>query len=208
MIDFSIVGPILGVFAVSDVVIHLHLDVKKSKATQGALFREPSTEVPSSTIFAIALSTLLSFFLVLCIPIVWLFQVQETFLYIQIPYLVDVPIFLWSIGFGLLLLGIVIHTWSRYVRQEMAPSWMMRDDHKLITGGPYARIRHPSYSSYFMCFIGLFLMMPSVITTVLFIGILGYYRVAVLEEKNLLQHFGEAYNEYMGRTGRFFPRIL
>jgi len=39
-------------------------------------------------------------------------------------------------------------------------------------------------------------------------GILGYHLVVNDEEKLLLQHFGEEYQRYKDRTGRFFPKII
>lgn len=207
MLDFSIAGPIVGIFAILDVTIHLHLDIKKSRKAQHAIFQEPSTEVSSLALIMAAISTLLSFLLVLCFPLVWILEFQGSFLILQIPFLSDVPVFLWSFGLIILLVGIIVHAWSRYERQEMASSWKMRDDQKLITTGPYSRVRHPSYTSYFLSIIGLFMMMPSVITSILFIGFWGYSLIAINEEKELLKHFGGAYKEYMKRTGRFFPKI-
>ena len=34
----------------------------------------------------------------------------------------------------------------------------IRKDHQLVTSGPYAVVRHPSYTSGFMCFIGAIFM--------------------------------------------------
>ncbi len=208
MLDFSIVGPIVGIFAISDVTIHLYFDYQKAKRESGALFREPSTEVPSIALGAAAISTLLSFFLVLLFPIVWFLGIGETYVTYQILLIQELPDVVWLLGFVLLLIGIVLHTWSRYHRRELATSWSMRDDQELITTGPYAKVRHPSYSSYFISFIGIFMMMPTLLTTVLFVGFWGYYVIAVNEEENLLQHFGGAYKEYMKRTGRFFLKII
>ncbi|MFW9918919.1 MAG: methyltransferase family protein [Candidatus Thorarchaeota archaeon] len=201
-------GPIIGVFAIIDVGIHLYFDYQKARVEGSKPFREPSSEVPSIPLGAAAISTILAFVLVLMFPVAWILGIGETYLQFQIPLIIDPPDVMWIIGFAMLAFGIVLHAWSRYHRRELASSWSMRDDHKLITTGPYAKVRHPSYTSYLICFIAIFLMMPTILSMVLFVGIWGYYEIAINEEDNLLQQFGGAYKEYMKRTGRFFLRIL
>jgi protein-S-isoprenylcysteine O-methyltransferase Ste14 len=55
--------------------------------------------------------------------------------------------------------------------------------------------------------VGLFLLVPSVATTILLFGIPAYYSIAKREEEMLLEQFGEEYREYMKKTGRMAPRI-
>lgn len=206
MLDFNIVGPIIGILAIIDVVVHLNLDFKKGVTNKTSHFSEPSTHIPTTVMVIVSIATLLSFTLVGIIPLVWLFSASEPFHFLLgTVYSPEFPV--WLMGFILLIAGILLHIWSRLVRQEMAASWAMRNDHVLVTNRPYSRIRNPSYSSYFMCFIGLIIMLPSVITLILLIGIPGYYRVALIEEKHLQSHFGEEYDDYRNRSGRFFPRL-
>ncbi len=207
MLEFSIAGPIVGVFASIDVTLHLYLDLKKARTRPGMIFREPHFQLPQVALAAVIFSTLLAFLLVLIIPIAWLFQVGEFITSFSYPFYYDSPTIVWGTGLIMLLFGITLHSWARYERQDMATSWEMPEDQKLITSGPYSRVRHPSYTSYFICFIGLFLMLPSVVTCLLFVGIWGYYAVARIEENSLLNHFGGVYGEYMKRTGRFFPKF-
>jgi protein-S-isoprenylcysteine O-methyltransferase Ste14 len=89
----------------------------------------------------------------------------------------------------------------------MASSWEMDDTHQLVTHGPYSRIRHPSYLSYILSMFGLFLMIPSICTLIILIGIPGYSWISMYEEKLLLAQFGDEYESYMQRSGRFFPYI-
>ncbi len=207
MLDFSIVGPIVGVFAAIDVSLHLYLDLKKARTRPGTVFREPHFQLPPVATAAVAFSTLLAFLLVLIIPVAWLLQAGESIVDFFYPFYNDFPAIVWGTGLIMLLFGVTLHSWARYERQDMATSWEMPEDQKLIISGPYSRVRHPSYTSYYICFIGLFLMVPSVVTCLLFVGIWGYYTVAKIEENSLLDHFGGAYREYMKRTGRFFPKF-
>lgn len=83
------------------------------------------------------------------------------------------------------------------------------ENHRLITGGIYRFIRHPSYLGQSMIFLGcglafsnwmavLFLFVPSFVA--------GFYRMAV-EEKALTGHFADRYRDYMKRTWRLIPFV-
>ncbi|MGD9381004.1 MAG: isoprenylcysteine carboxylmethyltransferase family protein [Candidatus Thorarchaeota archaeon] len=204
MLDFSIAGPVVSILATSDVTLHLILDMKKSRRTGNRVFSEPRTNIPSSALGAASVSTILAFGVVLLIPVAWFYGTGSEFSQLLIP-LLDPAISIWLPGLFLLVTGIILHGWSRYVRKEMASSWAMSTGHDLIQIGPYSRVRHPSYTSYFLCFTGLLLMLPSLVTLVMLLGFPGYYLISLVEEKHLLQHFGEVYKQYMSHTGRFLP---
>jgi protein-S-isoprenylcysteine O-methyltransferase Ste14 len=207
MLDFFIAGPIVGLLASMDVALHLYLDLKKSRSAGERAFREPRTNISTSALGAASVSTLLAFALTFLIPLAWYFGTgSELFLFL-IP-LFDPPLSVWLLGLLLLDFGIILHGWSRYVRQEMASSWAMSTNHNLVETGPYSKIRHPSYTSYFMSFAGLILMLPSMVALLLLFGYPGYYLISLVEEKHLIQHFGEQYKDYMSRTGRFFPSLM
>jgi protein-S-isoprenylcysteine O-methyltransferase Ste14 len=207
MLDFIIVGPVVGAFAVIDVSLHLYLDLKKVRANANAAYREPRLHISSFAMAAVVFSTLLAFLLVLILSVAWLIPGGTDVVNFIYLFYYDLPAMIWGPGFLLLLLGIALHSWARLERKEMASSWAMKETQRLIVSGPYSRIRHPSYSSYILCFIGLFLMLPSVVTCLTFFGIWGYHATAITEEASLLDHFGAAYGEYMKRAGRFIPKF-
>jgi protein-S-isoprenylcysteine O-methyltransferase Ste14 len=79
---------------------------------------------------------------------------------------------------------------------------------ELVTSGPYRRVRHPAYTGSMLTLAGFGLAAGSWVGALLAIGIAaaGYsYRVRV-EERAMLEAFGEEYREYMRRSGRFLPR--
>ncbi|TFF91392.1 isoprenylcysteine carboxylmethyltransferase family protein [Candidatus Thorarchaeota archaeon] len=169
-----------------------------------AALREPVATVETLPMVAAIVSTLLSFALVLLLFLMWVGLVGMDSLWILIPFF-EAPPILWIPGMILLVFGILIHAWSRWVRKHMASSWEMTEEHALITSGPYRFVRHPSYTSYALCFVGLFLMLPSLVTTILLSGVPAYNMIAKREEVMLLEHFGDEYREYMNRTGRMVP---
>lgn len=84
----------------------------------------------------------------------------------------------------------------------------IQDQHRLITSGPYSRIRHPMYTAFI-----LFTLSTVLLAANLFVAIFGllvcvlFYPVTQQEEQLFLNEFGDEYQEYMNRTGRFLPRI-
>jgi len=89
--------------------------------------------------------------------------------------------------------------------------WHQQSDDavELVTWGPYARIRHPFYSSFLMAFLATFLAWPGPTT-----ALLGLYALVALtltarrEERRLgASRFGPEYLAYVQRTGRFLPRL-
>lgn len=80
-------------------------------------------------------------------------------------------------------------------------------DHKLIQTGIYNRIRHPIYLGMLFALGGLALLLLEGIMLILFLVlVIWVYFQALAEEEVLHEHFGMPYEEYMRRTGRFFPR--
>lgn len=91
------------------------------------------------------------------------------------------------------------------------PQWHQRQDvpESLVTGGPYARVRHPFYLAYLLMFLAAALIAPSAGV----IGALVYAAVvlnhtAVREERRLCASgLGDQYSAYAARTGRFLPGV-
>lgn len=204
---FDMTGASLLLLSAIDILLHIWLDWSKLKMQGSIREREPEFSTPTGAMIAASISTLLSFSLVLIIIYSWGSGSGLGFLSTFLIYVFLQSEVLWTIGYILTSLGIVLHIWSRYTRQEMATSWAMDKEHRLVTSGPYSFIRHPSYSAYIVCFIGLFLLIPSLVTALLIPGIWGYYLIAKREEEMLLAHFGDEYVKYRQRTGMFIPRI-
>jgi protein-S-isoprenylcysteine O-methyltransferase Ste14 len=88
---------------------------------------------------------------------------------------------------------------------ELAP-----DQHpqRLITTGVYAIIRHPRYVQLFLGLLGSALIANYlVLYLVVALWLPGIYVIVRLEEKELRDRFGLAYDEYSRRVPRFLPRI-
>ncbi len=84
------------------------------------------------------------------------------------------------------------------------------DEQKLVTTGPYARVRHPMYSGAVVWAMTMLLYTDHWGVGGSFLGFLLFviaFRVRA-EERVLIEHFGDEYRTYMARTGRFWPRTV
>lgn len=93
----------------------------------------------------------------------------------------------------------------------IAKSWKIlyaaQAKHILATEGPYAKIRHPQYVGFVLVMIGFLMQWPTLLTLLMFpILIAMYVHLAKVEEKEMLQEFGEPYQQYLDRTPRFWPK--
>lgn len=84
----------------------------------------------------------------------------------------------------------------------------IREEHTLVTKGPYKRIRHPMYAVWYLLHLAFFMMSSNGLIGVY---VIGFYVIPITlrmreEEDMLTEKFGDAYLDYKKRTGRIFPR--
>ena len=113
-------------------------------------------------------------------------------------------------GGVLILCGVFIRFWSvvtlgKYFRTVI----MIQKGHRVIKSGPYALIRHPSYTGVLLSSAGFAMGVGSVIGVVLAIGIIFWSlrKRMDVEERELSQKLGKEYKEYMKKTKRLLPFI-
>jgi len=111
------------------------------------------------------------------------------------------------LGLLVMVLGYAIFIWSVIARGRYATSWQMPANHKLVDWGPYRYVRHPSYSGYFLLFIGFLLLWHNLLAIVPLIAIPGYALITHHEEEMLLTRFGDKYLTYRKNVGGFVPRM-
>jgi len=85
----------------------------------------------------------------------------------------------------------------------------VREEHTLVTNGPYRWVRHPMYSVFYLYMIGILLLTSNWLTGGLMLAGLTLVMVTRLEreEKTMIEKFGDRYRDYMKHTGRFLPPI-
>jgi protein-S-isoprenylcysteine O-methyltransferase Ste14 len=124
-------------------------------------------------------------------------------------FLPDAPATFW-IGFALTALGLLFTVWARVV---LGRNWSgivtVKQDHELITAGPYRFVRHPIYTGLLAAFAG------SAIARGEWRGVLavlivfaGLWRKLKLEERWMIETFGDAYVRYREKVRALIPFVL
>jgi protein-S-isoprenylcysteine O-methyltransferase Ste14 len=85
-----------------------------------------------------------------------------------------------------------------------------RKERDLVTSGIYARVRHPMYLSMLVWGFSAPLVLQNYLVGLAPLASIGAFLLVrlPLEERILLEEFGERYRLYMARTGRLFPRLF
>jgi protein-S-isoprenylcysteine O-methyltransferase Ste14 len=108
-------------------------------------------------------------------------------------------------GTAVLLVGLVLFTWSGYLLSRYVLS-QPPEERPILQRGPYWYVRHPFYLSGGLVGAGLLLLAQNVVLLPLLI-LFAALRYPKSEEAELLHQYGDAYREYQARTGRFLPRF-
>jgi protein-S-isoprenylcysteine O-methyltransferase Ste14 len=118
---------------------------------------------------------------------------------------------LWSVWLGaaLTLAGVLFAIWARRtIGRNWSAQVQIKEGHRLIRSGPYARIRHPIYTGILLAVAGTALAIGEYRALVaLAIMWIGFARKAKQEESFLASQFGAAFEEHRRHTGFFLPRF-
>ncbi len=111
-----------------------------------------------------------------------------------------------GVGLGVFAAALLIVVF-RTLGTNLTDTVVTRARHTLVTSGPYRWVRHPFYVAF-----ALAVAANSVVTANWFLALTGVISIALIvirtriEEEKLIERFGDAYRDYMERTGRFIPR--
>lgn len=84
---------------------------------------------------------------------------------------------------------------------------LYRGRDRMVTEGIYQFLRHPQYVGFFLFILGSIVNWPTLPTLLMApLLLLTYYRLALKEEQEALERFGQAYQDYASQVGRFWPR--
>jgi protein-S-isoprenylcysteine O-methyltransferase Ste14 len=97
--------------------------------------------------------------------------------------------------------------------RDLGRAWSVtleiRAQHRVVTHGVYARLRHPMYAAFWLWAASQALLLPNWIAG--FSGLVGFgtlfFGRVGHEERMMLETFGAEYRDYMARTKRVVPGI-
>jgi protein-S-isoprenylcysteine O-methyltransferase Ste14 len=112
-----------------------------------------------------------------------------------------------AIGAGLCVMGTAFAIWAR---KTLAANWSssvtFKEQHELITHGPYRLARHPIYTGLMLMMLGTVLVLGRVDSLAALITRAILYVFKIRNEERLMeQHFPEQYSAYRSRVRALVP---
>jgi protein-S-isoprenylcysteine O-methyltransferase Ste14 len=129
------------------------------------------------------------------------FRVPLGFLFSAVFLIFATPgLLMLAIGGSISIIGLLIRAWS---------SGHIRKNQTLAISGPYAHTRNPLYLGSFIMGLGFTIASGvwwlSIIFAILFLGI--YFPVMKAESKELIEIFGNEYENYANQVPLLIPRL-
>lgn len=122
------------------------------------------------------------------------------------------PVGLWPfwLGAALSVGGLLFAIWAReHLGRNWSRSVSIKQDHELITTGPYAVVRHPIYTGCLAGFLGIAIAISEVRGFVAFVLFyLMFWAKLSKEERWMRSQFGETYTQYVHRTAALVPYLF
>lgn len=119
-------------------------------------------------------------------------------------------VWLQIVGVILLIISTCFTLWSRWVLGEMwATDAAVKNEHQLVTSGPYRITRHPIYTGILGMILGsLFSLSQSIMFFLVFFIVLIFFINRMNNEEQLMvMTFGEQYIQYKNRVPRLIPGL-
>lgn len=118
----------------------------------------------------------------------------------------------WSfwLGAALTVSGLLFAVWAReHLGRNWSRSVTIKQDHELITTGPYAVLRHPIYTGILTGLLGLAIALSEARGFVVFVlFFLVFWAKFRMEEQWMRSQFGETYARYVHRTAALVPYLF
>jgi protein-S-isoprenylcysteine O-methyltransferase Ste14 len=134
-------------------------------------------------------------------------------------YILNAPWIWWSyllLPLSVRIAGVILSAislaylyWAgRVLAEHFSYTLEIQQDQKLVTAGPYHRVRHPIYTGTLAFLLFQVLVSDNWIFLLILIALIPYLVKRIRkEEEMMVEHFGQDYTEYMKRTGRLFPKL-
>ncbi|RAP56341.1 isoprenylcysteine carboxylmethyltransferase family protein [Oleiagrimonas sp. MCCC 1A03011] len=116
----------------------------------------------------------------------------------------------YTVGLALTWAGLAFAVWARlYIGRNWSASVQVKVGHELVRSGPYRFVRHPIYTGLLFAFLGSALAMDQwrgVVAVVIVLA--GFVYKLRLEERWMIETFGDDYRDYRRRTYALVPFVF
>lgn len=129
-----------------------------------------------------------------------------------IPQAADYPPRGWAVVVGIVIFAFGLWVFRR-AHKDLGRNWSVtleiRDKHKLVSAGLYRFVRHPMYASFLLIGLAQAFLLPNWVAGMSGLAgfaVLFFMRVNV-EERMMLDNFGQEYRAYCETTKRIIPFV-
>lgn len=114
------------------------------------------------------------------------------------------------IGAPLVLAGVLIAVWARlHLAGNWSGSVTLKEDHELVRTGPYRYVRHPIYTGMLLAVAGTACAIGQVRGILGFaLAFLALWHKSRIEERMMVERFGEAYLGYRAAVKGLIPFVF
>jgi protein-S-isoprenylcysteine O-methyltransferase Ste14 len=148
----------------------------------------------------------LTIFLWLAIAIAYVVSPESLDHFVTIPVLRNFASEL--AGALLCIIGLIIGLLGMVTLGENFRISFPEEETQLITHGIYNKTRNPIVLSIFLIMIGTVLLIPNLLSVLnLIVNLIGYDAKASDEEQFMAERFGDEWEQYASKTGKYLPKI-
>lgn len=113
-----------------------------------------------------------------------------------------------GVGLACFITAMVLIVWVRFhLKQFFSEEVELQPGHSVVKTGPYAWVRHPLYSAFFLGALGMLLINPTIIELLCLCFVLWHFPNRAKQEEALLSRELPGYAEYVAVTPGFVPRF-
>ena len=182
-------------------VMRVYFSIQVRRAGERLLPDQAAVEREGRVAFAVRL---IAFFVLLAVLVLYA---------LNVPWLraLSIPLPPWLRWAGFVV-GLTSLAWWTWTQSALGAHWsaqlQLRAGHRLVTTGPYARVRHPLYTAMLGIAVAFALVTAHwAFAALSMLSIVALVSRVPREEQMMLDEFGSEYAAYMQRTGRFLPRL-
>jgi protein-S-isoprenylcysteine O-methyltransferase Ste14 len=131
------------------------------------------------------------------------------FRWLRLPILPDGE-WRFYVGLGMTVAGLLFAVWARvHLGKNWSRSVTVKQNHELITSGPYALVRHPIYTGLLTGFVGTAIAIGELRALIaLLILFTALWIKLRLEEQWMQAQFGNTYAVYSSQVAALVPFVL
>lgn len=112
-------------------------------------------------------------------------------------------------GIVFISIGLLLDIWGTVALGTNFRIELPKEETKLITSGIYRLMRNPIVLGVYLLLFGSFFIIPTIISLILILtNIITFDSKVKDEEKFLVNRFGENYEKYRKKVGRYLPNCI